>query len=121
MQATHLTQALSLKAPAYIEYVPAAQLTQASTVTASVASRYVPTAQSVHAAEPTVSLYFPAEHAEHAVPFSPVYPGSHAQAVKMLLPLGDSTWSGHIEHIALPSTAAYVFSGHTTHGPPGSP
>ena len=33
---------------------------------------YVPPAQSEHAAEPFVPLYFPATHAVHAVPLTPL-------------------------------------------------
>jgi hypothetical protein len=40
--------------------------------------------QNVHAAAPGSALYFPAMHAWHVPPLSPVYPASHTHAVPAL-------------------------------------
>jgi hypothetical protein len=65
------------EAPVVAEYVFASQSTQVLDTEAPVVLRYLPAPQSVHEAEPRASLYFPAAHAEHSPPSSPVYPTLH--------------------------------------------
>ena len=76
-------------------------------------SRYLPAPQSVHSTEPTVSLYFPHAHAEHALPSVPVYPAWHWQLVRRLVPLGDCELLGqemHVLSVEAPVVVEYVLA-----------
>ena len=76
-------------------------------------SRYLPAPQSVHSTEPTVSLYFPSAHAEHALPSVPVYPAWHWQLVRRLVPLGDCELLGqemHVVSVEAPVVVEYLLA-----------
>lgn len=45
----------------------------------------------------------------------------HWQLLRALLSLGETEFTGHIAQDALPSTAVYVFAGHTVHKSPSCP
>jgi hypothetical protein len=42
-------------------------------------------------------------------------------ALNALLPLGESAFAGHGRQAAVPSSNAYVSTGHTVHSPPSGP
>jgi hypothetical protein len=87
--ASQFTQELSDEAPAVVRYLPAPQSTQALATVAPVVVRYLPALQSRHMEAPVIILYFPASHAAHDTPFSPVYPRLHRQLVEPVEPLVD--------------------------------
>lgn len=92
--ASQSMQKLVAEAPATVEYLPATQSMQELARKTPVSVRYLPAPQSVHSPEPMSSLYFPASHAEHSSPSSPVYPAWHWQLVRRLVPLGDCEFDG---------------------------
>jgi len=58
--------------------------------------------QLVHEALPTVSLNLPEEHASHAAPFAPVYPGLQTQSKTDTLAKGENVLAGQALHAVLP-------------------
>jgi len=87
-----------------------AQSVQVLDVAAGVVE-YWPTRQLVHEALPAAILYFPASHAVHVPPSSPVYPGLQIQSV--WLPLTAGAWAlfVHAVHMLSPGIEN-VFSAH---------
>ena len=57
----------------------------------------------MHVPAPVHSLYVPASHAMHAVPSAPMYPATHEQSVRWLLPVAEEVLAGHAEHVSDPT------------------
>jgi hypothetical protein len=111
VQAPQSIQLPAAEAPVLVRYLPASQLVQVLSKEAPAAVEYLPLPQSVQDSLPCVALYPPASHAAHVPPSGPVYPGSHRQLVRRLLPLGETECSGQLSHTstsAEPKTALYV-------------
>jgi len=71
--------------------------------------------QSKQAALPAVSLYVPAEHAEHSPPSGPVYPAMHSQSVTLSLPSDDeAVVDGQAKHSVLPVSSLYLPGAHAS-------
>jgi hypothetical protein len=51
------------------------------------------------AESPKLDLYVPAVHCEHGPPFGPVKPGSHLQALRLVLSSGEDEWGGQETHV----------------------
>jgi len=78
--------------------------------------------QNVHAAAPGSALYFPAMHAWHVPPLSPVYPASHTHAVTALC--ARNPWpefDGHTLQAAWPTLGLNSPAPHAVHAPPSEP
>ena len=60
---------------------------------------YLPATQLMHAVAPVMILYFPAVHAAHDTPLSPVNPPLQRQLLERILPLGDSELFGQLMHV----------------------
>lgn len=66
------------------------------------ASEYMPAMQFVQAALPVTFLYFPAVHAAHGPPFSPLEPALQVQLVITELETGELALAGQAEHAPEP-------------------
>ena len=113
LPATHSMHVLVVEAPVVMEYLPEAQSVHVITTEAPVVVRYFPAAQLVHSTEPIASLYFPAAHAAHVPPSSPVCPVWQRQLFKWILPLRDCEFGGHEMHVSAveaPAVVEYVLA-----------
>lgn len=54
---------------------------------------------------PTNDLYVPRKHILHGPPSGPVHPVSHRQAVRMILPAGETEINGQFVQVAFPNAA----------------
>ena len=97
--ASQFTQELSSEAPGVVRYLPAPQSLQAPCVVAPEVVRYLPALQSRHMEAPVIILYFPAAHAAHDTPLSPMYPRLQRQLLETLLPLGDCEFPGQSSQV----------------------
>jgi len=77
--------------------------------------------QSEQVAGPKPALYWLILHCEHAVPFSPVYPALHKQAVFVMLPAGEKEFEGQAEQLTCPNPILYWLILHCEHAVPFSP
>jgi hypothetical protein len=87
------------EAPRVAEYLPATQLMHVSVAEAPNVVEYLPTPQSRHMEAPVMILYFPAVHAAHDTPLSPVNPPLQRQLLERILPLGENESLGQLMHV----------------------
>jgi hypothetical protein len=109
---------LAKEAPTVLEYLPAPQSTQELASVAPVVARYLPAPQSVHPAVPVIALYFPAAQAVQIPPFAPVNPTLQIQAVKTMLPPGDTESDGQLVQVptpVAPTTVEYELAPQSMH------
>ena len=110
-------QSVHTEAP-IVEYLPAPQSMHAVACVAPVVVMNVPAGQSRHAEAPVTVLYFPATHAAHGTPLTPVNPTSQRQLVSRLVPMDDTESFGHfmqVEDAVAPTTVEYALAGQLVH------
>ena len=121
MLVLNLPTAQAVHAPPSDPVYPALHRHAASAALAATAAAFA--GHAVHCALPCVFLYVSTAHpAQGPVPASPLNPGSHAHACRVLaLSSACDAFAGHRSQPPLPRAVLYVLKGHAAHGPPCGP
>jgi hypothetical protein len=80
---------------------------------------YVPAMHAAQIPDPTALLCVPASHALHATPSeAAVYPTTHLQSIKSMLPAAELVCEGHAVQPPAPAVALYFPAKHALHATP---
>ena len=81
----------------------------------------VPAGHGEHCPTPVGSLYVPASHGLHAAPSdTPLYPATHLQEFRAVLPNAELVPAGQIVHSPDPGAALYPPTSHAVHAAPSN-